>query len=398
MKIATCPQCKANKYIVEGNLDADQRTRCNACDHKYRVAEHAGDADWVADTVADSGGLGALASQSSEDFQPPSRRPAESFSTERVDDFGNDDGFGSVDLSGSSFSQPSEGVDMKRIFNEHLRPVLNSVRGKFNQARAYVSRHVNSDVLQRTLARTRRRAGDLANSQAVVSVRRFVRTQPRTVKIIGLSLVGVVALSAGLYVALGNFELGRASPETIASLQSKVISDPKDADLRLELGHALFSSGKRDKALRSYGKALSLDADVVDSRLADNLVACFGTKTQKKAARLLANFKMNDAEEGLRKLLRHKQRWVRLDALRTLTKIGHRPTRGESVAFYMLDLKAANCTTRRRAVARLGNLGDKRAIGAIQAAHRRDEEETSWYESSCLGDTPKVVVSKLRRL
>ena len=85
----------------------------------------------------------------------------------------------------------------------------------------------------------------------------------------------------------------------------------------------------------------------------------------------------------------------RREALRTLDKLGQ-AKRADRAGFYMLDLKASACATRRRAVTKLAVYGDKRAIPALQAADKKDEDETPWYKPTCLGDDPAEAVAAIR--
>lgn len=190
-------------------------------------------------------------------------------------------------------------------------------------------------------------------------------------------------------------EESQSPPPTIAQLRRQVKQNPKNAQARLLLGHALFAAGKRDRALRFYTKALELDVSVQDSQLVNNLLKSFGSKNQDRAARLIGKHKITDAKEGLRNHLRHKRRLVRTKALKTLAQLG-KVSRSDRVGYYLLDLRAKDCAVRIRAVTQLGNLGDKKAIPAMQEAKQKDKDETPWYKSSCLGNTVQDAIEKIR--
>lgn len=224
---------------------------------------------------------------------------------------------------------------------------------------------------------------------------RFVRLQPRTLLVLGVTLVGIAGI-VGLSVLLTSDTVDNSgSKQTVTELQREVKDNPQEAKSRLLLGHALFSSGKRNSALQSYEKALELDPGIADAKLARNLAESIGTESQSQAANLIVKHKITDAEKDLRKQLSNKRRSVRVLALQTLTKLG-KATREDRVDFYLQDLRTKNCKTQRTAVKNLRSLGDKRAIAALQEADRRDKEATPWYQSSCLGDAAEDTINRIR--
>ena len=184
---------------------------------------------------------------------------------------------------------------------------------------------------------------------------------------------------------------------TIAGLQHahEVREKPAAAESKLLMGHALFSKGLRHKALRLYRKALEFDPEISDFQLISNLTGSFGTKAQNKAAKLIVQHQITGAKDQLRNKLRHKRRAVRKKALQTLAKLGE-VKRSDRVTFYLMDLRSRSCNIQRRAVDKLANLGDKRAIANLQAAGKRDKKRTAWYQDSCLGDTVAVAINKIR--
>ena len=211
---------------------------------------------------------------------------------------------------------------------------------------------------------------------------------------VGVGLAAVIVLWLVLAAELQHDSLG--SP-TIDELQREVKNYPKNAETRLLLGHALFSDKRREMALQSYNKALELKAGITDTELANNLIACFGTRVQSKAANLIIKYKLTDAEEGLRNSLNDKRRSVRFLAMQTLGKLG-KAKRADRLDFYILDLQASDCEIRLRAVKNLGNLGSRRAISFLQVADRQDKRAKPKNRKSCLGNAATNAVKKIRRL
>jgi HEAT repeat protein len=163
--------------------------------------------------------------------------------------------------------------------------------------------------------------------------------------------------------------------------------------LRAELARATFDAGQKSAALREYARALALRREVADSKLVEHLLSAFGTKDQVAAASLISKYKLVDAEDGLEKLTKHRGYYVRLAALGTLEKIG-KADRADYLTVWLRDLESEDCDVRRHAVAKLGDLGDKRAIDALRAAKKKSDAEGSWF-SSCLGSRTEEAEKKI---
>src|SRR5688572_4761201 len=141
-------------------------------------------------------------------------------------------------------------------------------------------------------------------------------------------MVALVAVVGGLLLFkpdikvmdVVNQKVGAAP--TFEELKAAVAKDPKNAGLQVDLGHAAWEKGKKETALAAYDKALSLDPSVASSRMADNLVACFGTPCQMPAYAIIIARKLTGAEDGLRKLVPDKRNVVRANAVSALDKIG----------------------------------------------------------------------------
>lgn len=181
---------------------------------------------------------------------------------------------------------------------------------------------------------------------------------------------------------------------TVSELREMVRRDPQDADAHRALGHALYETGKRARAIDAYERALVIDREAVDEQMVANLLASFGNPEQGEAASLLTRLKLVEAENGLRERVKNRSYRVRWGALQTLEKLG-KATRQDFVAAWMLDLDSPDCDVRRAAVENLGKEGDRRALAAIRSANRKDEETTPWYAFSCLGDRPEEAEKRI---
>ncbi len=184
---------------------------------------------------------------------------------------------------------------------------------------------------------------------------------------------------------------------TLAELQQRAAQAPKDAAAQLELGHAYFDQGQHAAALRSYELALNLDPSRASERVVKNAVACFGTAEQPLAMNLLTRHKLVSAEADLRAKVADRRQPVRTGAVATLDRLGL-AQRGDWQSMWLTDLRETSCDTRRNAVEKLGQFGDKRTIAAIKAAKKKDEANTRWWQFSCLGgradDAEKKIASR----
>lgn len=214
--------------------------------------------------------------------------------------------------------------------------------------------------------------------------------------------VGAAALVLGTVAAVALTEPGdsafldvfRPQRASLRDLARRAREQPRSASAQAAYGRALFDAGKRRAAVRYYRRALARDAGAADKAMVEDLLACFGHKEQKQAEALLARYKLTQASEGLERLARHKRHSVRWGAVHTLEKLGRVP-KGVHVQALMLDLDSPDCEVRRRAADRLGDSGDRHALARLRAAKQKDDQETPWYRSSCLGDRVETAEKKI---
>lgn len=171
---------------------------------------------------------------------------------------------------------------------------------------------------------------------------------------------------------------------TLAELAKKAKESPKDAGLQRDLGDAQFEAGNRSAGLRAYDRALALEKDAPD-RMLENLVDCYGKKEQAQAHAIITRHKLAQIESRLDDLTKSKVWRVRTGAISTLEKLG-KASKSDYLNVWTADLQHTECEVRQYAVAKLGELGDKRALDPIRAAKKlEDETNTGWFASKCLG-------------
>jgi tetratricopeptide (TPR) repeat protein len=198
----------------------------------------------------------------------------------------------------------------------------------------------------------------------------WFRKRPRAQRIGLVAGAGAVVLVGGLALA------GVFSSEPTASaadLEAQVAADPRNADGRLALGHALFREGKKAAALAEYERALALDGKAIDDQLITNLASSFGDRdAQPMAAVLIVRHKLVQVEDQLDDKTRDERHWVRWPALYTLEKIGLAGEDDELDAL-RADLAEDDCGLRRRAVARLAKHDDPGVQGEVLAAAEKNK-------------------------
>ncbi len=195
----------------------------------------------------------------------------------------------------------------------------------------------------------------------------------RTAAVVGSLLVvgGVLwavrqadpAVQARKYLEAGELR------EAISVLVEARERTPKRADLALLLGEAYAQSGMRLRALSAYRQAMELNGGYRRDRdLVRRIVAMLAHgETAGEADELLAQ--MGEVSLGsLQEATKSANSTLRWNAARVLRGMGQEP---DYVLLYILDLKHEDCFTRRKAAERLGGLGDKRAIPALQEARQR---------------------------
>lgn len=241
-------------------------------------------------------------------------------------------------------------------------------------------------------------AGALARVKAFLAIRRLraadafrraaagLRRRPRAS--IAIGVVAAVAIAAGAYLAregVPEIETQLFAPKNVAEARAAAREHPSDAAAQRALGHQLWASKKRHAALLAYGRSLALDRGAADADVAAHLVASFGTRDQELAETLIWKNKVVAAQPRLEPLVKSPKRSVRWGAVHTLDKL-EKGTRANWETAYILDLDSKECDVRRTAVDKLGAIGTRRAVAALQAAKARDEKTGGFFRSRCLGD------------
>lgn len=235
-----------------------------------------------------------------------------------------------------------------------------------------------------TLTRLRtsleRAGGAVAASKPLSAARR------RPALTIGIVAAAVAAAAGVAFLAIeGLPDWTPFAPKTFADVARQARENPRDAAAQRDLGHAQWAAGRRSRALASYARALAVDAGSADDRLVEHAVAAFGRPEQEKAEAIIARHKLTGAAKGLEPLTKSPRYSLRWGALRTLQKLG-KDSRAGYVNVYVADLASPDCDVRRRAVDKLGMLGDRSSLAAIRRAKAEDEKTGGWFRGTCLGD------------
>jgi hypothetical protein len=235
------------------------------------------------------------------------------------------------------------------------------------------------DRARASLAIARLRLAERGRSLLAAARRRpFVASLAAAVLALAILVTTAVALDVEVPV------LPLLAAKSLASASAQAKAHPDDAAAQRDLGHALWSAGKRKGAVAAYARALARDPGAADEPLAANLVAAFGTKLQDRAEALIVKHRVKGAAKGLVALTKSSRRSVRWAAVHTLDRIGEGTKRFWETA-YIGDLDAPDCDVRRTAVAKLGEIGTPRAISALRVARADDEKTGGFLRPRCLG-------------
>ena len=232
-------------------------------------------------------------------------------------------------------------------------------------------------------------SGTQKASALVQQVGRRVAARPRW---LGLAAIALAVIVAGVVVARRGlphwapFDALRQMhfTPTLADLQKAVQQHPQDAKAHARLAHAYFDKGMHVQGAAEDERALHLDPRLASDQIASEMVSCFGTPAQASAANAISSYHMVQAADGLEKLTSSRQYGIRTAALGTLQKLG-KATHADYYRVWTADLDNPDCEVRRHAVAKLGELGDKRALQPIQEARAKDDKATPWYGFRCIG-------------
>jgi tetratricopeptide (TPR) repeat protein len=210
----------------------------------------------------------------------------------------------------------------------------------------------------------------------------------------GILVVGVLALASMKF-----HPHAPGSKASLADATKRAKREPKAWQAQRDLGHSQFAAGQHAQALKSYERALKLNAEAADGRMVDNLAKCYRTPEQAEAESLIVQYKMDAAKdlEGLSRDKAYATRWAALDTLDKLGKV----KRADLLQAWHRDLEdpAATCDARRRAVEMIGDYDSgKDVVAQLRAAKKKDQAQTPWYKRSCLGsrtdDAEKKILAR----
>ncbi len=206
----------------------------------------------------------------------------------------------------------------------------------------------------------------------------------RQVTVLALG-AGLILLSLILLLRAWMDPMNRAKRDLKAGRTKAAIEEllkvrarkPESAQVHYQLGEAYLQAERRRAAVKAYQRAMELEpAFGKDNPFLRRLVGllAFG-EAAEDASRLLIQVG-DPALPLVEEVLESRRYGLRWNAARTLERMGKRP---DYVRLYILDLQYEDCSSRKRAAQRLGELGDRRAIPALLEAQRR-----SLVENYCM--------------
>jgi hypothetical protein len=171
---------------------------------------------------------------------------------------------------------------------------------------------------------------------------------------------------------------------TVAELR-RATSTSTSAEQWRTLAHAELGAGHAMSSMKAYDGALKLDrAHVTEQMLVDIATLYYSAKLQPTAEELILRHKLVEVSPRLERLTDDGDHTVRWAAMGTLEKLG-RVSKYDQRRALTADLRAPECDMRRKAVERLGALGDQRALPDLREAKQKDQASTPWYRTTCLG-------------
>lgn len=178
-------------------------------------------------------------------------------------------------------------------------------------------------------------------------------------------------------------------------LRDLLAASEASAAMLLAQGHLAFAQQHRETGADAYRKALELAPALADNRrLAANLVSALGWET-RLARELLERYHSDAMVEALTARTAEPGYWGRLHAAQVLQAIGH-GERVQRVAAALLDLREAEgCDKRQAAVQRLGELGDRRALGVLEPLAQMSLLQRLTSEDACLVEAARAAIARI---
>jgi tetratricopeptide (TPR) repeat protein len=165
-----------------------------------------------------------------------------------------------------------------------------------------------------------------------------------------------------------DLKAGRAEA-AIAELLELKGRRPGSANVDYVLGEAYLQAGRNGPAVKAYRRAIELEpAYAKDTALLRRMVGLLGSGEVGGEVSKLMIAAGEPAAPVLDEVLDSRPHRLRWNAVRTLEQMGKRP---DYVRPYLVDLQYEDCFARKQAAERLGELGDRRAIRALEEAKRR---------------------------
>lgn len=182
-----------------------------------------------------------------------------------------------------------------------------------------------------------------------------------------------------------------AHAEAAEALRRWKAASPDDPTLPRAEGHGAFARGAHAEGIEAYRRAEERKPGSLDDRrVLRNLDAALAAQGTRSALKKIAPQLPRSFEKVLRRNVADPQYFRRWNAATMLEARGHEV---DWPAIYILDLRhAGSCPTRKAAAVKLGELRDRRALPAIEAA-RNDRRNRLCFMGRALDDAEQSILA-----
>lgn len=179
--------------------------------------------------------------------------------------------------------------------------------------------------------------------------------------------------------------------EVAETLRRWKAAKPLDPRLPRAEGHGAFARGAHAEGVEAYRRAEeSKPGSLDDRRVLRNLEAAMAVEGTRSALKRIAPHLPRSFEPVLRRNAADLQYFRRWNAATMLEARGHEV---DWPAIYMLDLEhAGSCPTRKAAAVKLGELRDRRALPALNAA-RNDRRNRLCFLGRALDEAEQAILA-----
>ena len=215
---------------------------------------------------------------------------------------------------------------------------------------------------------------------------------------ISLTSVVLIAMLIGWLSASGPFsscmeaiDEGQYSRAQILLDSNKDRSSPLGKEMQARIW--LRQSQEVSRATKLLHEAIDAQpALLADDEVIRDLVLSLNRRSANKTIDFLATNVGDRAVDFLLEATTDKRNWLRWNAIKALKKIG-KVDKIDLAKVYILDLEhSGRCSIRKKAAQKLAELKDKRALGPLRAAKKRN-----FFENICMGGTLQKAIKAIEK-